>query len=228
MNVAVTRARRHLAVIGDSSTIRHHHFLKSFFDYVADHGEVRSAHSYMHANAAQNSEEAVNEFFNDFKTLSSKCSDSNDYGLRELEIGISASNSMHWKTAQNDTENSKRLGTVSETPYEKHEETILKDCKGLGDICQLEYKRKDQNNDMSKYTKDMIEKMVADFVNSETEEIMTFDSSMSSRERFWVHEMAEKYELAHWSGGEGKDRCITIKKRTQKKNITNGMYRIRN
>ena len=32
-NVAITRARRHLALIGDSSTLSHEPFLKGMFDY---------------------------------------------------------------------------------------------------------------------------------------------------------------------------------------------------
>ena len=44
--MAITRARRHLAVVGDSETISHHDFLKSFFEYVVENGEVRSVESY--------------------------------------------------------------------------------------------------------------------------------------------------------------------------------------
>ncbi|XP_019632697.1 PREDICTED: DNA-binding protein SMUBP-2-like [Branchiostoma belcheri] len=46
INVAITRARRHLAVICDSETVSHHKFLSSLMDYMSTHGEVRSAHQY--------------------------------------------------------------------------------------------------------------------------------------------------------------------------------------
>lgn len=42
-NVAVTRARRHLAVIGDSSTAGRHPFLARLFGYLEKEGEYRSA-----------------------------------------------------------------------------------------------------------------------------------------------------------------------------------------
>ncbi|KAI8505943.1 DNA-binding protein SMUBP-2 [Branchiostoma belcheri] len=48
INVAITRARRHLAVICDSETVSHHKFLSSLMDYMSTHGEVRSAHQYSH------------------------------------------------------------------------------------------------------------------------------------------------------------------------------------
>ena len=46
-NVAVTRARRHLALIGDSATISKEPFIKGLVNFVYDHGEVRSAFDYV-------------------------------------------------------------------------------------------------------------------------------------------------------------------------------------
>ena len=47
INVAITRARRHLTVICDSETVGHHNFLKDMVSYLLDHGEVRSAQQYV-------------------------------------------------------------------------------------------------------------------------------------------------------------------------------------
>ena len=46
MNVAVTRARRHLTIVGDSSTVSHDLFLRSLVEYISAHGEVWSAEQY--------------------------------------------------------------------------------------------------------------------------------------------------------------------------------------
>ncbi|GFU42605.1 DNA-binding protein SMUBP-2 [Nephila pilipes] len=46
INVAITRAKRHLAVICDSKTVSHNDFLKSFVNYCEDKGEVRTAFQY--------------------------------------------------------------------------------------------------------------------------------------------------------------------------------------
>lgn len=46
MNVAVTRARRHLTVVGDSGTVSHDPFLRSLVEYINARGEVWSAEHY--------------------------------------------------------------------------------------------------------------------------------------------------------------------------------------
>lgn len=47
INVAITRARRHVAVICDSRTVGNHSFLKRLVDYLSKHGEVRTAFEYI-------------------------------------------------------------------------------------------------------------------------------------------------------------------------------------
>ncbi|XP_008844548.2 DNA-binding protein SMUBP-2 isoform X2 [Nannospalax galili] len=47
INVAVTRARRHVAIICDSHTVNNHGFLKTLVGYFTEHGEVRTAFEYL-------------------------------------------------------------------------------------------------------------------------------------------------------------------------------------
>ncbi|XP_050753513.1 DNA-binding protein SMUBP-2 [Gymnogyps californianus] len=47
INVAVTRARRHVAVICDTRTVSNQAFLKRLVDYFSRHGEVRTAFEYL-------------------------------------------------------------------------------------------------------------------------------------------------------------------------------------
>jgi len=47
MNVALTRAKRKLLVIGDSSTLSNHSFYKAFLDYVDDHNLYKSVYEFM-------------------------------------------------------------------------------------------------------------------------------------------------------------------------------------
>ncbi|XP_055987761.1 DNA-binding protein SMUBP-2 [Sorex fumeus] len=47
LNVAVTRARRHVALICDSHTAGQHPFLRRLLDHFAEHGEVRTAFEYL-------------------------------------------------------------------------------------------------------------------------------------------------------------------------------------
>jgi len=47
MNVAMTRAKKKLVIIGDSSTIGNHDFYSKFLDYVQHKGEYKSAYEFM-------------------------------------------------------------------------------------------------------------------------------------------------------------------------------------
>ncbi|GCB68123.1 hypothetical protein scyTo_0000824 [Scyliorhinus torazame] len=55
INVAVTRARRHLMVVCDVRTVSTHPFLKSLVDYMTEHGEMRTAFEYCDDIAANDS-----------------------------------------------------------------------------------------------------------------------------------------------------------------------------
>lgn len=47
--MAVTRARRHLALVGDSGTISHEPFIRGLIEYCTEYGEVHSAYEYIHS-----------------------------------------------------------------------------------------------------------------------------------------------------------------------------------
>jgi len=40
-NVAITRAKRHVFMVGDSGTLGRHEFYSRLIDYVCEHGELR-------------------------------------------------------------------------------------------------------------------------------------------------------------------------------------------
>jgi ATP-dependent RNA/DNA helicase IGHMBP2 len=46
MNVAVTRARRHCALVCDSETVSRDPFLKGLIEYFEQHGDIASAEGY--------------------------------------------------------------------------------------------------------------------------------------------------------------------------------------
>lgn len=47
INVAITRAKRHLAIICDTATVSNHDFLASLINYLQESGEVRTAQTYL-------------------------------------------------------------------------------------------------------------------------------------------------------------------------------------
>lgn len=52
--MAVTRARRHIAIVCDTHTVQNHAFLKSLIDHVTQRGEVRTAFEYISDIVPQN------------------------------------------------------------------------------------------------------------------------------------------------------------------------------
>lgn len=221
MNVAITRARRHLAVIGDSATISSHPFLKSFYEYVSEFGEIRTAQIYAQSNSKEYEDDAVDELLKRFEDLACFKGKGMTRGLAlcdsDKSVGVECNESEVRENVctveQDDAEfvgskNGKTLkvdideGNSTENVNKDFEEIYASDA--LKDTAR-------------KYTKEDIENIVIELTVSENEDTMVFDSSLDSTGRFWVHEMAEKYGLAHWSVGEGKDRCISIKKRTKMK-----------
>ncbi|KAM4553672.1 DNA-binding protein SMUBP-2 [Fundulus diaphanus] len=54
INVAVTRARRHIAVVCDTQTVGNHAFLKSLLDHMTEFGELRTAFEYLQDIVPQN------------------------------------------------------------------------------------------------------------------------------------------------------------------------------
>ncbi|NXP15018.1 SMBP2 protein, partial [Thinocorus orbignyianus] len=54
MNVAVTRARRHVAIVCDTRTVGSQPFLRRLLEYFSQHGEVRTAFEYLDSIVPQN------------------------------------------------------------------------------------------------------------------------------------------------------------------------------
>ena len=201
MNVAITRARRHLAVIGDSQTISNHPFLKSFYEYVADTGEVRSMQNFVNKDDDLGKDK-TDDLLKDFENLT-RAKDS--CGPQAIRKNVSV---------KDECVSSKTLSTVNKNADVRTAEKV--DKKSNVKISP-EHRREDEMNvEDVKFSKKDIEKKISQFLESETEEVLTFDSSLDGKGRFWVHELAEKYGLAHWSSGTGEDRCISVKKRTKK------------
>jgi len=179
----------------------------------------------------KNFDDTTNELLEGFEAMKSKnCRlkgivSTNDSGLQDLQNAVTSLKLLPSKDTQNSKSASRsRDWSEDNVSSDKQDHSISRECDVVDDNSQMERENMDRTVETKKafeYTEEAIEKMVVDFVNAETESILIFDSSLVNRERFWVHRLAEKYGLAHWSGGEGKDRRITIKKRTKKQNCTN-------
>ncbi|XP_065072348.1 DNA-binding protein SMUBP-2-like [Rhopilema esculentum] len=200
LNVAITRARRHLAVIGDSQTISNHPFLKSFYEYVADNGEVRSVQTFLNKEDDLGKDKA-DDLLKDFENLRHG---RNHLGAEAITKNVSV---------KNECVSSKTLSVVNKSTNVSITEKVDRESNA-----KISHERREDevNVEDVKFSKKDIEEKVSQFLESEAEEVLTFDSLLDGKGRFWVHELAEKFGLAHWSSGTGEDRCISVKRKTKK------------
>lgn len=176
INVAVTRARRHLAVVCDSATMSRHDFLKSLVDYISEEGEVRSAR----------------EYSADLELCSSTLRPSS---IRLKEAKKPASKSKK-KLCQESTQKSQDAAMLKQPGKHQSGTHHLK-------------KHEEGASVQSPW-----EALVRSFAECADKQ-HSFPASLTAFERRTVHELAEKLGLIHISEGDGPERHIVLKKRTE-------------
>ncbi|XP_076590280.1 DNA-binding protein SMUBP-2 isoform X1 [Chaetodon auriga] len=181
INVAVTRARRHIAVVCDTQTVQNHPFLKSLISHMTEFGEVRTAFEYLRDIVPQN-------YTRDHK---------------DTKISTSTSSSVSTKQKVKDQPNSKaKQGQKKSAGSSGNENTAnAKHTKSC--ITAL---TEEENKNRYAEIREQVESFLKDLNRSE----LQFPSSFNSHDRLLVHQVAEELGLMHESKGEGKDRCITV------------------
>ncbi|XP_070687490.1 DNA-binding protein SMUBP-2 isoform X2 [Pempheris klunzingeri] len=181
INVAVTRARRHIAVVCDTQTVQNHAFLKSLVNHMSEFGEVRTAFEYMKDIVPQN-------YTRDHK---------------DTKANTSASSSMSKKQKSKDQPPSKAKQGQKSTGSSSYENTSITEKHTKSLITAL---TENEQKDRSTEIREQVERYIKDLKQSE----LQFPSSFNSHDRLLVHQIAEELGLVHESKGEGKDRCITV------------------
>ena len=224
INVAITRARRHLAIVADSETVSHDDFLKSLVEYMSSEGEVRSAHEYLRdsfTNAVDSYSNEQDEVLltqttrdhkkkkglNEKKTTVPKQNDAK--GRDEFKVEDAVENkSINNEGDSSTTENVSQQGPVNVTPDPPavNERTTTK--PGKKEINKVY----GSNIVASKYSRETLEKEIVDFIQDGSKFELSFPKTLNSQQRFDVHSIAEKLSLCHESRGEGKERYIVVRK----------------
>ncbi|XP_075044094.1 DNA-binding protein SMUBP-2 [Mixophyes fleayi] len=188
INVAITRARRHVAVICDSHTVGNSTFLKDLVTYFNEHGEVRTAFEYLddivpekYSHETENSCKPETNIKEDRNTKSKKPGTS--------KLGNQKSSSI--------------------TESRAKESSTAKLAHSVGNF--------QQNKDLDAQTentsnKESIRKVIEDFLEDHDKTHLTFPSTLTSHDRLLVHQIAEEYGLQHESTGDGKNRSISVTK----------------
>ncbi|XP_034443511.1 DNA-binding protein SMUBP-2 [Hippoglossus hippoglossus] len=181
INVAVTRARRHITVVCDTQTVKNHAFLKSLIDHMTEFGEVRTAFEYIQDIVPQN-------YTRDHKDTNASTSSSASTKPRVKDQPTSQTKQGQKKS----TNSSKKENTAGS---EKHPKS-----------CTSTQTKMEQNKNRDAEIREQVEK----FLKNPNQRELQFPSSFNSHDRLLVHQIAEEQGLVHESKGEGKDRYISV------------------
>nr|XP_055171196.1 DNA-binding protein SMUBP-2 isoform X2 [Nyctereutes procyonoides] len=195
INVAVTRARRHVAVVCDSRTVSNHAFLKTLVDHFTEHGEVRTAFEYLDDIIPENYSHESSQGHGQAgaKPQSSAALSRKPPGSRPQE---GAQEGAQETRAAAGLERKRRGGKPSGLEVPSQPSLNGGSPEGAG----------------SRDHADHFRAMIAEFVVSEKTQL-EFPPSLNSHDRMWVHQIAEEHGLKHDSTGTGKKRFITVSKR---------------
>lgn len=183
INVAVTRARRHVAVVCDSRTVNNHAFLKTLVGHFMEHGEVRTAFEYLDDIVPENYSHEGSQGHGqaDAKPRGPAASSRKPARVRAPEARLER----------------KAPGRGPVGPEAGSQPRVRGGSPEAAD-----------GRDGAAHFRAKI----AEFVASE-EARLEFPASLNSHDRMWIHQIAEELGLRHDSSGQGKKRFITVSKR---------------
>ncbi|XP_033063700.1 DNA-binding protein SMUBP-2 [Trachypithecus francoisi] len=189
INVAVTRARRHVAVICDSRTVNNHAFLKTLVEYFTRHGEVRTAFEYLDDIVPEN--------------YSHESSHGPSHAATKPQgPATSTRTGSQWQEGGRESAAAARQGRKKPAGKSLAAEVPSQPSLNGGNLEGVE----------SQDSVDHFRAMIAEFMASDKTQL-EFPPSLNSHDRLRVHQIAEEHGLRHDSSGEGKRRFITVSKR---------------
>uniref|UniRef100_A0A8C8Y180 DNA-binding protein SMUBP-2 n=1 Tax=Panthera leo TaxID=9689 RepID=A0A8C8Y180_PANLE len=193
INVAVTRARRHVAVVCDSRTVNSHAFLKTLLDHFTEHGEVRTAFEYLDDIVPENYSHESSQGHG-------------QAGARPRDPAAAAGKPPGSRPREGVQEARAAAGLQRKMPGGKPSGPEVGSQPSLdgGGLCPEAADGGDRA--------DRFRAEIAEFVASENTRL-EFPASLNSHDRMWIHQIAEEHGLRHDSTGEGKKRFITVSKR---------------
>ncbi|KAM9301529.1 DNA-binding protein SMUBP-2 [Gastrophryne carolinensis] len=184
INVAITRARRHVAVVCDSHTVSNNPFLKDLVTYFTDHGEVRTAFEYL--------DDIVPEKYSQGQESAGK-----------LKTDVK-------KEGKAKTRKPTHSNLTSQDSSVKEGQTKQKSKSKQADKSFQQPENSDNQSEC--LSKEDLQKEIENFLADQKKTQFTFPSTLTSHDRLLIHQIAEISGLEHMSTGEGKNRCITLSK----------------
>lgn len=217
INVAITRARRHLAVVADSETVGRHAFLGSLLDYMSREGEVRSAVEYQDevvvGDTDKLSKGAENPLLQNAPVFDPKGSVLPT--LVQTKTGKNRRKENETETQGNvKCENPSGINTVNQAhvPVHRKASSDTVDKNKIFDATVVTSAKAAVNA----LTREDLEKEIRNFLHDNSRQELFFPVTLSSQERFFVHSIAEEVGILHESSGDGNQRHVIVRKATRK------------
>ncbi|XP_007902991.2 DNA-binding protein SMUBP-2 isoform X1 [Callorhinchus milii] len=198
INVAVTRARRHLMVTCDTRTVCTHPFLRSLVDYLTNRGQVRTAFEYRDDLVPENytRESPQAEGRTATRAPGAPLSVNRSVGGQR---GPAAGKPARGKAKA--TRSSKQGdGATQQPPLEKR------------DAASDSFRPTSSAAVRDNSTELRLREQITRFAEDDASQRLQFPPSLNSHDRLLVHQMAEELGLQHSSAGEGKERFIVVAK----------------
>jgi len=206
MNVAVTRAKRFVGLIGDKETVKGDEFLKNMVEYFENCGEYRLALQY---KGMYNELHFNDGWFNE--------------KMEKKEAGAGGQNKKKKKKKDKNDKNVENYKKTENENNGNHENNIKNDEKNV----------KNHNNDQNEEFKEefhrehnlgnkdeteLLEKLktnIEEFIIDQARDTMELPG-LNSYFRLKAHEFAENQGLLHESKGEGSNRRLILTKKQEK------------
>lgn len=204
INVAVTRAKRQVTIVCDSSTCSTNAFIKTLINHIEENGEVIPAEVYIDqhshiqskSSATPNAANVTGAKSTAVKKESSKV---NKKGPTNKESSSSKSNNK-----LGDIGGSKKLDSSSS---QKLESTAVSDelCKKIDELLS--------NYCVGRVDNGVVDADLINVMKDASSDVLLFPAKLSSFHRLYVHQSAEEKGLLHVSTGEGSDRRISVSRK---------------
>jgi ATP-dependent RNA/DNA helicase IGHMBP2 len=210
INVAITRAKRHVAVIGDSDCVSADPFIRGLLDYISSHGEHRSALEYIPAHEAiPTSVPSVDAAESEVPTVMTERSTAAAPAKKGGAAGKDAVRDKSRQTKQPVRQQQQHLAEQSQA---QQQQTVELAASPAVTDAQIKDAMLAMRSSDAVFSSDVMvddEPLVASMGNG----WMAFTRHLKPGQRRLVHELATEYQLEHQSTGQGLARRILVRRR---------------
>ena len=210
INVAVTRARRHLTIIGDSSTVSRDPFLNSLVCYVNECGEVWSAEHYRCQLTGDSILSKIGGKLATRKTPGVKTNHQNAKTIKEMGGDKKSGKNGDKNTSKNNDDNGAKKHSKAANKWNWRD---TRDNHGTVED-GFSYEGKNGITKESEEKRRKLEEEIQCFLKEDKRLELEFSMNLTTEQRFMVHCIAGELGLSHGSKGAGNERFIVVAKTT--------------